>query len=167
MISGPVRMAPSSSATRDDDHHHALLGEHPAVAEHALADVADDAVDVEVAGRHLAGDADALVVDRELVAVGAHERALLGHAHRLGQLGVRHEVAVLAVHRHEPLRLHDREERLDLLLLGVAGGVDVLDAGVHDLGAEAHEPVDHLAHVSSRCPGSGATRGSPCRPRRW
>ena len=63
MISGPVRMAPSSMATRDDDDHHALLGEHPAVAQHALADVADDAVDVEVAGRHLAGDADALVVD--------------------------------------------------------------------------------------------------------
>ena len=47
----------------DDDDHHALLGQHPAVAEHALADVADDAVDVEVAGRHLADDADAVVVD--------------------------------------------------------------------------------------------------------
>ena len=56
-------------------------------------------------------------------------------------------MAVLAVHRHEPLRLDDREERLDLLLLGVAGGVHVLDAGVHDLDAEAHEAVDHLADV--------------------
>ena len=55
------------------------------------------------------------------------------------------EVAVLAVHRHEPLRLDDRQEGLDLLLLGVAGGVHVLDAGVHDLGAEADEAVDHLA----------------------
>ena len=56
-------MAPSSSVDGDDDDDHALLGEHPAVAQHALADVADDAVDVEVAGGHLPDDADAVVVD--------------------------------------------------------------------------------------------------------
>ena len=89
---------------------------------------------------------------RDLVAVLADERALGGHAHGLGQLGVVHEVAVLAVHRHEPLRLDDRQEGLELLLLGVAGGVHVLEAGVDDLGAEAHEPVDHLgdAHLVAR-----------------
>ena len=37
----------------DDHDHDALLGEHLAIAQHTLADVADDAVDVEVAGRHL------------------------------------------------------------------------------------------------------------------
>ena len=36
----------------DDHDDHALLGELAPVAQHALADVADDAVDVEVAGRH-------------------------------------------------------------------------------------------------------------------
>ena len=88
MTSGPVRIAPVVHVDGDDHDHHALLGQHPAVAEHALADVADDAVDVEVAGGHLPGDADAVVVEHELVAVLADERALGGHAHRLGQLGV-------------------------------------------------------------------------------
>ena len=42
----------------DDDDDHALLGQHLAVAQHALADVADDAVDVEVAGGHAAGEVE-------------------------------------------------------------------------------------------------------------
>ena len=36
---------------------------------------------------------------------------------------------VLAVHRHEVLGAHDGEQGLDLLLLGVTGGVHVVDAG--------------------------------------
>ena len=36
---------------RDDDDDDAFLGEHAPVAQHAVADVADDAVDVHVAGR--------------------------------------------------------------------------------------------------------------------
>ena len=51
----------------------------------------------------------------------------------------------------------DRQDGLELLLLGVAGGVHVGDAGVHDLGAEADQPVDDLATRSSRCRGSGAS----------
>ena len=35
-----------------DDHDDALLGQHPPVPQHAPAHIADDAVDVEVAGRH-------------------------------------------------------------------------------------------------------------------
>ena len=39
---------------RDDHHDDAFLREHAPVAEHAVADVADDAVDVHVAGGHRA-----------------------------------------------------------------------------------------------------------------
>ena len=56
--------------------------------------------------------------------------------------------------RHEPLRLHDRQEGLELLLLGVAGGVDVLQPRVDDLGAEADETVDDLVTLIS-LPGIG------------
>ena len=72
MISGPVMIAPVFDVDGDDDDDHALLGQHPAVAQHAVADVADDAVDVEVAGRHLADAVEPVVVELELVAVLAH-----------------------------------------------------------------------------------------------
>ena len=52
------RGVPTSCAAVEVDggHHHddALFGQHAAVAQHAVADVADGAVDVEVAGRHVA-----------------------------------------------------------------------------------------------------------------
>ena len=102
------------------------------------ADVADDAVDVEVASGH--GPLDALdpgVGEHELVAVLAHEDAVLGHAHLHGEAAVLAQVPVLAVHRREPLGLGDVEQRLDLLGLGVTAGMDRRDAGVDDLDAEA------------------------------
>ncbi len=53
-ISGPVTTSPVLRVDRDDDDDDAFLGEHPPVAQHAVADVADDAVDVHVAGRNRA-----------------------------------------------------------------------------------------------------------------
>ena len=63
------------------------------------------------------------------------------------------QVAELAVHRDEVLGLGDRQQRLELALHGVAGDVHVGQAGVHDLGAQAVQPVDDLADVASRCRG--------------
>ena len=75
MISGPVSTLPVCDVDGDDDDDHALLGQHPAVAQHALADVADDAVDVEVAGRHPPGRARSpSSVELDHVAVLAQER---------------------------------------------------------------------------------------------
>src|SRR4029078_10819252 len=47
----------------DDDHDHTLFGEHLAVAQHALADVADDPVYVEVTGRDAPACAAAVSVE--------------------------------------------------------------------------------------------------------
>ena len=138
MISGPVMIAPVVDVDADDHHDDALLGQHPAVAQHAVADVADDAVDVEVAGRHLGvGLAGRRRSSTSWSPSSQTMTWSAGTPIWPAELGVGDEVAVLAVHRDEPLGPGDREERLQLLLLGVAGGVDVVDAGVHDLGAEA------------------------------
>ena len=115
----------------DDDHDHALLGEHLAVAEHALADVADDAVDVEVAGRHPAGRCEA-VVGR----ASARRRPRTPARGRAARPSATPSLALATRWRyspwigHEPLGLGDRQVGLDLVGLGVAGGVHVGDAGV-------------------------------------
>ena len=61
MISGPVSTLLVADVDRDHDDDDALLGQHPAVPQHALADVAHDAVDVQVAGRDPPGHLQALV----------------------------------------------------------------------------------------------------------
>ncbi len=132
-------------AEEHDDH--ALVGEHPAVAQHAGADIADDAVDVEEAGGHLRVGLRPLLSEHELVAVGAHDDVVGGDAHLPAELGVGDHVAVLAVHRDEPLGPGDREVHLEVLGLGVAGGVDVGDARVHDLRAGPDQAVDDLGDV--------------------
>ena len=49
---GPGEHLAGLDVDGDDDDHDALLAEHATVADHALADVADDAVDVHVPGGH-------------------------------------------------------------------------------------------------------------------
>ena len=49
MIWGFTRSLRSRGVDGDHNHDHAFLGEHPAVAQSAVADVADDAVDEQVA----------------------------------------------------------------------------------------------------------------------
>ena len=159
MISGPVMMAPVGDVDADDHDDHALLGQHAAVAEHAGADVADDAVDVEVPGRAPPSGYRSCR-RRSMMSWSPSSQTSTwssGTPICRAEPGVGDQVAVLAVHRHEPLRLGDREERLELLLLGVTRGVHVLDAAVHDLDADADEAVDDLRDVGLRCPGSGAS----------
>ena len=69
MISGPGEHLARLGVDGDDHHHHALLGQHPPVPQHPPADVADDAVHVQVAGRHLADEVDAAVGQLDHVAV--------------------------------------------------------------------------------------------------
>ncbi len=87
ITSGPVTIAPRVRVDGDDDDDDAFLGEHAPVAQHALADVADDAVDVQVARGHLLAARHAEVGEQELVAVLAHEHALVAHAHRRARVG--------------------------------------------------------------------------------
>ena len=87
----------------DDDDDHAFLGQELAVPQHPGADVADDAVDVKVTGRHLAGELDPVGGDLHHVAVLGQEHRLRGHPHLGRQATVVHEVAELPVHGDEGL----------------------------------------------------------------
>ena len=102
-----------------------------------MTDVADDAVDVEIAGRHASRERCALVGELDHVAVLAHEDVVPPDAHRLGETCVRVHVSVFAVDRHEPFRLDDRQVGLQLVGLRVAGRVHVSDAGVDHLRASS------------------------------
>ena len=148
MISGPVSTLRGLRVDGDDDHDHALLGEHAAVAQDALADVADDAVDVQVAGRHPSDRGQSVVGELEHVAVLAQQHVVVGDTHRPPEPGVGDEMAILAVDRHVVVGPHDRQVGLDLVGLGVPGGVDVDDAGVDDLGAGAQQAVDDAVDVA-------------------
>ena len=56
-------------------------------------------------------------------------------------------MAILAVHRNEPLGLHDGQVGLQFVGLGVTGGVYVGDSRVHHFGAGSQQTVDHAGHV--------------------
>ena len=99
IISGPVRTVPGARVDRDDDDDDALFGEVLAVVEDSAPDVADDAVNVQVAGRHLAGELDAARADLYHVSVLGQQDRVAGHPEVGRQPGVVHQVTVLAVHR--------------------------------------------------------------------
>ena len=100
--------------------HHALLGQHLAVAQHPVADVAHRAVDVEVAGGHRAVAVDPVAVQAHGVPVLAQQDLVGRDPHGAGQAGVVDHVAVLAVDRDERLGPGHRDEGLQLALAGVA-----------------------------------------------
>ena len=118
----------------DDHDDHAFLGEHPAVLEHAVADVADDPVDVHVARGHGPALAErAFGRERDDVAVLADDDAVGGHADVAGELRVVNQVPVLAVHGDEPLGLEQIEQELQLFLRRMPRHVHRRRAVVHDL----------------------------------
>src|SRR5207237_1083791 len=98
-----------------DHHDHALLGEAATVAQHAMADVADDPVDVEIARRHRPPvDVHTVRPEREDVAVLADDDAVVGQPDLARQAGVVDHVPVLAVHGNEPFRLGQVQHELEL-----------------------------------------------------
>src|SRR5205807_4276338 len=131
-----------------DHHHHALLGQGPAVAQHTVADVAHDAVDVEVPGRHLTGEVQPAVAEGDDVAVLAQQHVSLRHPHGDGQTGVVGQVAELAVHGDEVLGAGHGQHGLQLALHGVPAHVHLGQPGVDHLGAQAVEAVHDLGHRS-------------------
>ena len=80
------------------------------------------------------------------VAVAAQQHPLGVHAHLGGQPGVGHQMRVLAVDRHEPLRRGGRVQHLQLLLLAVARRVHVEIAGVQHPGPAPGQPVADRTH---------------------
>ena len=67
------------------------------------------------------------------------------HAHRLGQTGMRLQMALLAVDGDEEAGLQKPMDDLQLLLAGVAGDVQALELVIDDLCALAVELIDDLA----------------------
>ena len=147
-ISGPVRTSPGLGVDGQDHDDHALFGEDPPIAQHAVADVADDPVDVHVAGGHRVPFAvGALGRERDDVAVFTDDDAILRDADLARELRVVHEMPVLTVHRHEPLRLEQVEQELQLFLRRMTRDVHRRRAIVHDLGARSVERIDHARDV--------------------
>ena len=110
---GPGDELAGGGVDGDDHDDQALLGEVAPVAQHAEADVADDAVDVLVARGHRPPlDLDAarlvgVVVDPS-TSPSSHTSTCLGGTPTVSaRRGVVHHVPVLAVHGHEPLGLHE------------------------------------------------------------
>ena len=131
-----------------NDDHNAFFGQFLPVAQHSLADVTNDPIDVEVARRNAADRVETPLGKFDDVAVFAQQHALATDAHHLCEAGVGHHVAVLPMDRYVPLRVDDREVCLDVVGLRMTGGVHVPDAGVHDFGAEAQQPVDHPVDIA-------------------
>ena len=87
MISGPTRISPVWPSTVTTTTTTPSFGQEAPVPEDTVADVADDAVHVEVAGRHVLGDLEPVGGELERVAVLAQEDAIVRHPHLLGRGG--------------------------------------------------------------------------------
>src|SRR5690606_7640500 len=101
-----------------------------------------ETIDVDVARGHPFAEAGFFFVDLQYVAIGQDKRVALGHSDRFGQARVDDEVPVLAMDRHEVLGLENALDDFELLAAGVTADVNVRDAVVENVGAEAEEVVD-------------------------
>ena len=81
-----------------------------------------------------------------------------------GEPRVDHQVAVLAVDRHEVLGLQQALDDLQLFAAGVAAHVDVRDAVVEHIGAEPEEVVDVPVDGCLVARDRAWPRARPCRP---
>ncbi len=68
------------------------------------------------------------------------------HAHVLGQAPVAHEMAILAVDRHEIARPGELQHRLKLFLARVTGNVDLRNFFVVHLGAAPIKVIDQIGN---------------------
>ncbi len=144
---------PSSDAgllvDRDNRDDEAVLGEMPAVAQHLVADFAGaGVVDEDAADGRLAANPPAGVVELHEVAVLGEDdlglRLASGEDARRDPRVLR-QLAVLAVHRDEEARPHQRQHQLQLFFAAVSRHVHVLDPLVDHVGAAPREVVHHAA----------------------
>ena len=130
-------------AHADDHDDQAVLGQVLAVAQHDVAHVAHaQAVDHDRAGLNRAGDVRLVLRELQHLAQLQDDRIVCGHAHLHRDFGMALQHSVLAVHRNEVLRPHQRLHELELLLAGMAGDVHIRDAVVNHVRADAVELVD-------------------------
>ena len=105
-------------------------GERPAVAQDDLFDVADaEAVHHDVVCGHvLLGDVEVILGELGHLAVVHQDARSLSGCRPRARSAVRGAHEVIAVHRHEELRLEELHDELDVVLRRVAGRVDVHEA---------------------------------------
>lgn len=126
-----------------DDHNHAIAGQLFTVAEDDCVDIADaEAVDENV----LDGVANVcyitlIILEFSNLSVVGDQHVLFRDAGAHGYFLVLEERSVVAFDWHEVLRPDKADEVGDILLLGVAAGVDVEHFGVDDRSALTKEAV--------------------------
>ena len=129
-------------------HHHdqTVLRQMTAVAEHDVAHVAHAvAVHQHPAGGNGAGPLAGVLIQFQHLADVAHKDVIRIHTHVFCQFLVLHQMAVFAVDGHKVLRLHQRVQKLDFLLAGVAGYVYLRILVIYIDAAAVHF-VDDVAH---------------------
>ena len=130
----------------DHHHQHAVLSQVLAVPEHHAAHVADaGAVHQNAARGHIAGELAGGLGQLDDPAHVGDDDVLGVHAHGLGQPGVGPEMALLAVDGDKELGLNQGVDDFQLLLSGVAGGMEVGLLVADHIRALAVELVDDPA----------------------
>ena len=116
-----------------------------AVADHDVADVADSfAVDENSADLDRFGFLRAVGGQFQDIAVFENKAVFFRNADVLGQAAMAHEMAILAVDRHEIARSGQLQHGLELFLARVTGNVDLGNFFVVDFGAAPVQVIDQI-----------------------
>ena len=126
MMSGDLRRLPVCAVDDGEDDEYAVLGQRLAVADDDVLDVADgEAVNHDDVRRRLFLEPDyllALVLDLEDGTVVGNDDRFFGQIVRLaGDVAVGAEHVMVAVERHEELRMDLLVDPCRLIAVGVAG----------------------------------------------
>ena len=123
------------AAHREDDDQHAFLGQAQAVAQDNLFHVADaEAVYHDIGGRQLLlGDVYGALGDVGHLTVVHDDDVIARDAHLLRQFLEDGAEEVVAVDGDHELRFHELQDQLQILLMRVAGSMDVEQFGVIEL----------------------------------
>jgi hypothetical protein len=93
-----------------DRHHNddnTFFGERPSVANDTSANVANDAVDVDIPGGNPVNVAGAIAIKQQHITVFAQQHSIVRETHDSTESGVRNKVSVFPVYGNKPLGLHD------------------------------------------------------------
>ena len=130
---------------RRDDDEDAVRGQHPAVAQRDVGDIADvHAVDEDHARLHLLPSRAPSASISSGVPFSVRKMFSRGTPTACGELGVDQHPLEVAVDRHHVARAREVDHHLDLLRVAVAGGVDRRVAGGDHLAADVVQAVDRL-----------------------
>ena len=141
---GPGQKLAAARLEGEGDDHDAVLGQVLAVAQNDVSYVADSqSVDQNVADLYFLAHCRAVLGEFEHIAGAKEENILFVISQLSGDLVLGLEVAELAVDRDRESGLDQVVDEFDILLAGVAGGMDIL---CDDIRALHHELIDNAGH---------------------